>query len=129
MLPIDKEKLNNIARLEKAVKKRWGDEAIKNPLSDWDEEKEKSFKEELASSTKKSKANTKDEAEERNGFFVTKRLLSRESIKHCSVCGKKISNLKDETHHTKWSTCLECYVKHIEDREARWIDGWRPNRS
>ncbi len=41
MLPLDEKKLNEIAKLEKAIKERWGEEAIKTPQSGWDEEKEK----------------------------------------------------------------------------------------
>ena len=42
---------NEIAKYEKAIKDKYGDEAIRNPKSGWDEEKEKSYLEELKSFT------------------------------------------------------------------------------
>ena len=53
MLPLDNKKLNQIAKLEKAIKERWGDEAIKTPQSDWDETKEKEYKEQQKEFAKK----------------------------------------------------------------------------
>ena len=35
--------LNYIAGLEKAIKKKYGPEAIENPAKHWDEEKEKDY--------------------------------------------------------------------------------------
>ena len=36
--------LNKIAQLERAIAKRWGEEAIQNHKGNWNEEKEQSYK-------------------------------------------------------------------------------------
>ena len=48
-----KKDLNQVARMEQAIEKRWGKEAIENPASHWDEEKEKEYLEQLKEQTKK----------------------------------------------------------------------------
>ena len=127
MLPLDNKKLNEIAKLEKAIKKRWGEEAIKTPQSEWDEDKEKDYKEQQKDFAQKIQSNNSEALEGKEGFFITKRLLSKESKSKCSNCSAQIKTLKDETCKTKWGTCFKCYVKWIEGREERWKKGWRPN--
>ena len=36
-----------VARLEKAIAKRWGKDAVQNPRKFWDDEKEESYKKQL----------------------------------------------------------------------------------
>ena len=129
MLPLDNKKLNEIAKLEKAIKKRWGDEAIKTPQSEWDEEKEKEYKEQQKDFAQKIQSNNSEVLEDQDGFFITKRLLNKESKSKCSTCSAQIKTLKDETCKTKWGTCFKCYVQWIEGREERWKKGWRPNEN
>ena len=38
-----KKDLNEIASIEKAIKEKYGEEAIQNPKKTWDEEKEKKY--------------------------------------------------------------------------------------
>ena len=78
MLPLDNKKLNEIAKLEKAIKERWGDEAIKTPQSDWDETKEKEYKEQQKEFAQKIQSNDSESLEDQKGFFITKRLLNKE---------------------------------------------------
>ncbi len=47
--------LNYIAGLEKAIKKKYGDEAIQNPAKFWDEEKEKDYIQQLEDFVEKQK--------------------------------------------------------------------------
>ena len=76
---------------------------------------------------KKIQSNDSESLEEHKGFFITKRLLSKESKSKCSACSSQIKTLKDETCKTKWDTCFKCYVQWVEGREERWKEGWRPN--
>ena len=48
-----KKDLNQVAKIEQAIEKRWGKEAVENPASHWDEEKEKEYLEQLKEQTKK----------------------------------------------------------------------------
>ena len=42
-----KKDLNDIAAIEKAIKQKYGDDAIQNPKKHWDQEKEKKFSKNL----------------------------------------------------------------------------------
>ena len=44
---------SDIAKIEKAIAKRWGSEAIQNPKGNWDEKKEKQYLEQLKKLTKR----------------------------------------------------------------------------
>ena len=47
--------LNYIAALEKAIKKKYGADAIENPIKFWDQTKEKAYLDQLANFVKKQK--------------------------------------------------------------------------
>ena len=47
-----KKDTNDIAAIEKAISKKYGDEAIVNPKSLWDEDKEKDYIEQVKKTTK-----------------------------------------------------------------------------
>jgi len=48
-----KKDLNQIAAIEKAIKQKYGEEAIQNPKANWDEAKEKEYLEQLKKQYKK----------------------------------------------------------------------------
>ena len=64
-----------------------------------------------------------------NGIKVSKKLLNRESLKNCPVCGALLKSVKDDVSLIKFDCCNTCYIKYIEDREERWLKGWRPNEN
>ena len=68
-----------------------------------------------------------DEKIEKNGFFVSRKLINKETNRSCSVCDKYSFSLKDDMYLSKYDCCFECYVEYIEDREQRWEKGWRPD--
>ena len=120
-----KKDLNYIAGLEKAIKKKYGNEAIINPLSRWSDEKEEDYQQQLQNSYPEQSL---DEAfEDLNGVLIHKKLIKERKRKHCCTCSGKIKNLDDDACYTKYQTCFTCYIKYIEGREERWLKGWRPN--
>ncbi len=106
---------NKIAKLENAIKAKYGAKAIENPAAEWSKEKEDDFISQI-----------KEDAHV--GFFVDKKLLSRESKRDCPVCEKYSFDSKDDVYLNKWQCCFECYVSWVEDREERWKTGWRPSK-
>ncbi len=65
-----KKDLNYIAGLEKAIKKKYGNEAIINPLSRWSDEKEEDYQQQLQNSYPEQSL---DEAfEDLNGVLIHK---------------------------------------------------------
>jgi len=119
--------LNYIAGLEKAIKKKYGEEAIQNPASYWDEDKEKKYLMQLVDFVEKQrKHELATEPENVDGFLMTKKLLNKERKINCLVCYKMVRKINDEIYLLKYDCCETCYIKYVEDREERWLKGWRP---
>ncbi len=119
--------LNKVAAIEKAIKKKYGSDAIKNPNAGWDDEKEKEYLESSKKfETKISKFNEDNDLVEAEGFLMPKRLLNSESDRTCPVCSTYSFDKADDFYMYKYQCCNLCYIKWVEGREERWISGWRP---
>ena len=119
-----------IVKIEQAITKKYGEEAIQNPKANWDTEKEKMYLEQMRELYKKQKKN--DEANDKvevNGIKVSKKLLNRESKTGCPVCSAFSHSARDDVSLVKFECCYECYIRWVEGREERWKKGWRPNES
>ena len=119
--------MNYIAGLEKAIKKKYGEEAVENPAKFWDKEKEKDYIQQLEEFVEKQKKiEQESEAENVDGILVSRKLLNKEGIFNCPTCSKKLKTINDDIYFTKFDCCEICYIKYVEGREKRWLDGWRP---
>ena len=124
---MSKKDLNYIAGLEKAIRKKYGEEAIKNPASFWDEEKEKKYLEQLKEFVDKQRTHeSKIEPENVNGVLITKKLLTKDNKLNCPVCSAMIKTASDDIYMIKFDCCAKCYIKYVDGREERWQTGWRP---
>jgi hypothetical protein len=122
------EDLNKIAAIEQAISAKYGEEAIQNPRAEWDETKEKEYLEQMRELYDQQAKNAEwEEKVEVNGIKVTKKLLNRESLKCCPICGNFPKSAMDGVCLTKFDCCNNCYVQYVEGRETRWQKGWRPN--
>ena len=125
----DKKALNWIAKLEQAIEKKYGKEAVQNPKSKWDDEKEKDYLEQIKKvSDRDQEKKEKAERVNKDGFLVSKKLLRKDSNRTCTVCNKYSFSTKDDLYMVKYECCFICYVDYVEDREERWNSGWRPNK-
>ena len=118
---------DKIARIEKAIAEKYGKETIQNPKGNWNENKEKEYLEQSKEFYKKQRKN--DEWQEKvdvNGIKISKKLLNRESLKSCPVCGSFPKISLDDVCLVKFQCCNNCYIKFVEGREERWLSGWRP---
>jgi hypothetical protein len=121
--------LNRIARLEKAIAKKYGHEAIQNPRSNWSDEKENDYKEQLQKLQKKEiLLREKEEKVEVDGVLINKKLLTKEQNRICPVCDTFSFSLQDDVYMSKFECCKKCYIRWVEDREERWEEGWRPSK-
>ena len=120
--------LDDIARFEKAISKKYGEEAIQNPRKYWNEEKEEKYQEQLRLLSEKELLNEeKDDKVELDGFLISKKLLNREHTKRvCPICSAYSFKIKDDVFMKKFDCCHRCYIQWVEDREERWLSGWRP---
>jgi hypothetical protein len=121
--------LNDIAKFEKAIAKKYGPEAIENPRKYWNDEKEKEYQEQLKKLAKKERLNEeKDDKVEQDGFLISKKLLNKETTRRvCPVCKTYSFKIKDDVFMNKFDCCYNCYIQWVDDREERWEKGWRPN--
>jgi len=124
-----KKDLNYIAGLEKAVKDKYGEEAVANPKANWDEQKEEQYKAQLEERIQKErKREEKLEKIEVNGILISKKLFNKESKRKCPVCGIYSFDSRDDVYMNKFQCCLKCYDRYVEGREERWKSGWRPQQ-
>ena len=120
-----KKDLNEIAAIEKAIKEKYGDDAIQNPKKSWTEEKEKRYLEDLKRFYKKNQKARR--LEEKEGFLIKDKKSSNSQERTCPVCGAYSFDAKDDLYMNKFECCYNCYIQYIEGREERWKTGWRPN--
>lgn len=125
---MNKKDPNYIVALEKAIKEKYGELATLNPKMFWDADKEKTYIEEIKNTTIKEASNENSrEKIDLGGVLIPKKLINKSLNKTCCACKKYSFNKKDDIYLNKFITCYECYIKYIEDREERWLSGWRPN--
>ena len=122
--------LDKIAAIEQAIAKKYGKEAIQNPRANWDEKKEKEYLEQMKKFYKRIEKNERwQDKVDVSGIKVSKKLLSRESLKNCAVCGTFPKKPMDDVCFIKFDCCHNCYINFVEDREERWLKGWRPDEA
>jgi len=114
---------DKIAAIEKAVKEKYGENAIHNPKANWNEEKEKDYIEQVKQQAKiiSEKAENQETIEE-NGFLLKKKLFTTKTSRVCPVieCKRYSFSLKDDVYVNKFDCCYECYIKYVEGREDLW---------
>lgn len=115
-----------IFKLEKAVAKKYGEEAIQNPKSNWNDNKEQEFNEQRKNFYQKLNSSSAPLMEDIEGFKISKKLLNKDSVPFCPVCYKQTSSVKDDVMIVKYECCNNCFVKWVDGREERWKTGWRP---
>ena len=120
---------NFIAKVEQAIEDKYGEEAIQNPKANWSEEKEKEYLEQIKKIQQKQRkiSEAKDKIEV-NGFFISKKLLNKDSKRACPVCETYSFEMKDDLYMNKFECCYACYIQWVEGREERWESGWRPEK-
>ena len=118
---------NYVVKLEKAIAEKYGNEAIQNPRSTWTDEKEAEYIEQLKEFHTHNEVHEETE-EVKKGVFVPKKLLSNDSNRSCPVCNTYSFSASDDIYMIKYDCCKNCYIRWVEDREERWLKGWRPNQ-
>ena len=122
-----KKDLNEIAKIEKAISKKFGKESIINPKSGWDDDKEKQYLEDLKEFYSEESKQDEDKINE-DGFFITRNLINKEIKRVCPVCDTYSFSGRDDLYMNKFDCCEKCYIQWVEDREDKWIQGWRPDK-
>ena len=114
---------NKIAKIEKAIKQKYGELAIANPRSFWTQEKEEAYLLELKELYQEEIKNKEyNEKINKDGFLVAKKLLNRERDRTCPACFTYSFNPKDDFYMNKYDCCNKCYIQFVEGREERWLN-------
>ncbi len=124
-----KKDLNEIAKYEVAISKKYGKEAIQHPKADWNDEKEEEYQQQIRDLYQKEvKYREKNEKVEVDGILISKKLFSKDEDRVCPVCSTYSFELRDNVYMTKFDCCFKCYINWVEGREERWKTGWRPQK-
>jgi hypothetical protein len=122
--------LNYIAALEKAIKKKYGEDAIQNPAKYWNEKKEKQYLQQLEDFYKKKDISNQElHYINVDGVLITHKLFNKEAVLNCPVCSKKVNTINDDIYIIKHRCCERCFIRYVEGREERWKSGWRPKNA
>ena len=125
-----KRDIEYVGKIEKAIADKYGEEATVNPRSLWDEEKEKEYLEQAKQNAEKYyEKEEEDDIVEKEGIFISKKLVSKSNASSCPICDKYMLSSRDNVFILKWQCCHNCYIKWVEDREERWASGWRPGEN
>ena len=124
-----KKDLNDIAKYEVAISRKYGKEAIQHPRSDWTDEKEEDYQKQIRELyEKEKKQKEKNEKIEVEGILISKKLFNKDSNRICPTCHSYSFDLRDDVYMTKFDCCFKCYIQWVESREERWKSGWRPKK-
>ena len=116
---------NYVVKVEKAIAEKYGEDTIQNPKTYWNDEKEKKYVKQLkdlyATSSEKD-----DYQIDVGGVFISEKLITKESKRSCPVCDTYSFKSNDDVYMAKFDCCEKCYIQWVENREERWLKGWRP---
>ena len=120
---------NYVVRVEKAIAEKYGKEAVQNPRVNWTPEKEEKYKQQLKDFLERTRKDSQpSEKVDIDGVLISKKLLSRDTNRSCPVCSEYSFSSQDDVYMNKFECCFKCYINHIEGREERWANGWRPEK-
>ena len=91
---------NEIAKYEKSIKDKYGNEAIQNPKKNWNKEKEAKYLEELKAFYKGS--SSKKKREQAEGFEVIHKKVKKDMERTCPVCDSYSMSSRDDLYMNKF---------------------------
>ena len=116
-----KKDYDKIAKIEKEISKKYGKETILNPKSLWSPEKEEKHLEHAKKFYEKNKE-IKSLKKEYSAAGPSS------AWSPCDTCGKLFMSPRDQVYMNKYECCDDCFIVFVEDREERWLNGWRPDK-
>ena len=104
-----KKDLNQVAKIEQAIEKRWGKEAVEIPASHWDEEKEKEYLEQLTARVQNEEPSSS--IKEQGGILITSKLFNNRRVDRCPECDNFKLSKRDKVLVKKVGHCQRCEWK------------------
>lgn len=118
---------NYAIKVEKAIAEKYGEEAVKHPRKDWNDEKEKEYLFQLKELHSRELKEYDHDKIIQDGVFIPRKLINKNSNRSCPTCNTYSFKSIDDVYMTKFDCCYKCYIQWVEGREERWNKGWRPN--
>ena len=47
----------------------------------------------------------------------------------CDVFLDALGGASDDVYIVKYQCCFDCFVNYVDNREERWLSGWRPEKA
>jgi hypothetical protein len=114
--------VNYLFNLEKSIKEKFGEEAIKNPKANWDPTKEAHYLAQLKElSHKEQLTNNFNDFMVIEGVLLPAKLFTKENNRICLICSHYSISKGDDVYLNKFKTCFKCFVNFVEDREEKWL--------
>jgi len=108
-----------IQEVERQVKEKFGKEALKDPNELLSDKFKADFEVQLRERAEKERKKTEEpEIIEQDGFFIAKKLITKDRIERtCPMCKTFSFDIRDDVHMLKHGCCLNCFILHIEGKE------------
>ena len=118
--------LDRVAKFEKAIKDKYGEEAIQNPKKNWGPDKEDRFLNERKQFYSKIYSRSENSTIQKGDYKVSEKFYKNSKNRQCPVCDDYLFSNLEFGYITKYGCCKTCYINFVEGREERWKAGWRP---
>jgi len=124
-----KKDINFLPKLEKAIQDKYGSNAIRN-YKDLPEDFKNSLAAEIQDFEYKIEQKKMQKPSKHfDGFFIIGSLIKENNSERvCKVCDSFSFDISDEIYFHRFDCYQKCYIQFVEDREERWMSGWRPNK-
>ena len=119
---------NYVVKIEQAITKKYGEEAVQHPKKHWTDEKEREYLDQIKQIHYRAVEEEDIDKVQVNGVFIPKKLFKKSSTRSCPVCNVYSFKSNDDLYMSKFECCEKCYIQWVEGREERWKTGWRPNK-
>tara|TARA_R110000824_G_scaffold79764_1_gene200872 strand:- start:779 stop:1192 length:414 start_codon:yes stop_codon:yes gene_type:complete len=117
-----------IAGIEKAVAEKYGKETVQDFRSQWEEEKEKEYLNQLDERNQKSHLQKQFKPTvERGGILIKKRGKTSKRTRSCPICKTYSFSSGDDLYMNRFKCCKICYLDFVQGNEKNWSMGRRPS--
>lgn len=101
------DKFTYIAKLEKAIKEKYGEEALIVPKLP--EEREQEYLDQIKLISFQEIKN-KEQISEKEGFLIEKKLIIKDIVKECPKCNVLTKYIIDDLYILKFKMCYKCFL-------------------
>jgi len=118
---------NYIAAVEKAISEKYGKDTVQDFRSGWGQDKEKQYLGQLEDRRRKfNKKHKKRMSYTVGDIEIKTNRKPSDAVRSCPVCKTYSFSSADDLYMNRFKCCEKCYIDHVEFREERWKNGWRP---